>query len=112
MATIDLSSYNLSELKGLQHDIEKELKDRQHQDVRKAREQILAIAQGVGMPLEELFTNTAKKKKNEAGGKVRPQYQNPVDNSQTWAGRGRQPKWVVDGLASGKTLNDFRIQSS
>ena len=41
MANIDLSGYNLSELKGLQHDIEKELKSRQHQDLQKAREQIL-----------------------------------------------------------------------
>ena len=35
MVNIDLSGYNLGELKGLQHDIEKEIKNRQHQDCRK-----------------------------------------------------------------------------
>ena len=44
MANINLSGYNLAELKGLQFDIEKEIKNRQQQDVKKAREQILEIA--------------------------------------------------------------------
>jgi DNA-binding protein H-NS len=106
----DLSNYNLAELKGLQYDIEKELKDRQQQEVKKAREEILSIAQGLGISVEELVANPARKPKNDKTQKVRPQYQNPANIAQTWTGRGRQPKWIVDGLAGGKTLNDFRIQ--
>lgn len=49
MANIDLSSYNLVELKGLQHTIEKEIKSRQKGDVAKARQQIFAIAQQAGV---------------------------------------------------------------
>lgn len=109
MAVIDLSNYNLSELKGLQHDIEQEIKERQQQEVKKAREQILAIAQGLGVSIEELLENTAKRAKNEKAGRVQPRYQNPADNSLTWTGRGRQPKWIVEGLSDGKTLDDFRI---
>lgn len=109
MATIDLSNYNLSELKGLQFEIEKEIKDRQQQEVKKAREQILAIAQDLGMSVEDLLANTGARPKGSSGKKVQPQYQNPADNSQTWTGRGRQPKWIADGLANGKTLDEFRI---
>ena len=109
MAQIDLSSYNLSELKGLQHDIEKEIKGRAQQDVKKAREQILAIAQEAGISVAKLLANTTKKAKNNSGQKVMPKYQNPADGAQTWTGRGRQPKWIVEGLASGKALDDFRI---
>jgi DNA-binding protein H-NS len=109
MSTIDLSGYNLGELKGLQHDIEKEIKNRQQQNVQKAREQILAIAQEVGLPLEELLANNAKKTKNGSSKKVKPQFQNPADTSQTWTGRGRQPRWLAEGMANGKTLDDFRI---
>lgn len=36
MANIDLSGYNLGELKDLQQDITREMKSRQHQDLRKA----------------------------------------------------------------------------
>lgn len=110
MANIDLSGYNLAELKGLQFDIEKEIKNRQQQDVKKAREQILEIAQNMGISVEELLARGGGSKGKKPGGaKVSPQYHNPSDNSQTWTGRGRQPKWVVDALAKGKKLDDLRI---
>jgi DNA-binding protein H-NS len=109
MSTTDLSGYNLGELKGLQHDIENEIKNRQQQDVQKAREQILAIAQDVGMSVEDLLATNAKKTKKENGKKVKPQYQNPADISQTWTGRGRQPRWIAEGMANGRTLEHFRI---
>lgn len=108
MAKVDLSDYNLSELKGLQAEIENEIKSRQKQEVTKAREQILAIAQGLGVSVEELLANGGAKPKG-SGKKVQAQYQNPADNAQTWTGRGRQPKWIAEGLAGGKSLDDFRI---
>lgn len=108
MAKIDLSDYNLSELKGLQADIEKEIKARQQQEVTRAREQILSIAQGLGVSVEELLANGGAKSKG-SGKKVQAQYQNPADNAQTWTGRGRQPKWIAEGLSGGKSLDDFRI---
>ncbi|MET0981057.1 MAG: H-NS histone family protein [Telluria sp.] len=110
MANVDLSDYNLGELKGLQHDIEKAIKNRQQQELRKAREQIMAIAKDAGVSVEELLAASAKKAKKESGQKVKPQYQNPEDTSQTWTGRGRQPRWIADGLASGKKLDDFRMK--
>jgi DNA-binding protein H-NS len=108
MAKVDLSDYNLSELKGLQAEIEKEIRARQQQEVTKAREQILAIAQGLGVSVEELLANGGAKSKG-SGKKVHAQYRNPADNAQTWTGRGRQPRWIAEGLAGGKSLNDFRI---
>lgn len=109
MKAIDLSSYNLGELKALVIDIEKEVKDRQQQEVKKAREQIFAIAQDLGVSVEQLLATAGGKSKGSSGQKVQPQYHNPADKSQTWTGRGRQPKWVADGLAGGKSLDDFRI---
>lgn len=109
MANIDLSNYNLSELKGLQHDIEIEIKSRQQGDLAKARQQILAIAQAAGVTVEELLGTGAKKSSKGKGQKVQAQYQNPADNAQTWTGRGRQPKWIAEGIAGGKQLSDFRI---
>lgn len=108
MAKANLLDYNLSELKGLQAEIEREIKARQQQDVTKAREQIFAIAHGLGVSVEELLADGGKKSKS-SGKKVQVQYQNPADNAQTWTGRGRQPKWIAEGLAGGKSLDDFRI---
>src|SRR5258708_38446754 len=42
--------------------------------------------------------------------RVLPKYRNPDKPSETWAGRGKQPRWVTAQLRSGKTLEDFRIQ--
>ena len=109
MANIDLSGYNLAELKGLQFDIEKEIKNRQQQDVKKAREQILEIAQNMGISVEELLAKGSAKGKKTSGAKVNPQYHNPVDNSQTWTGRGRQPKWVKEWVEGGKSLDKLRV---
>jgi DNA-binding protein H-NS len=44
--------------------------------------------------------------------RVFPKYQNPARPSETWAGRGKQPRWLTAQLKSGKTLEDFRIQPS
>ena len=118
MAKTDLSNYNLAELKGQQFDIEKEIKSRQHDEVRKAREQILAIAQDVGVPVSKLIARVAGGKKdgakkdgakNGGGQQGQARFRNPADDSQTWTGRGRQPKWIAEALSGGKSLDDFRI---
>jgi DNA-binding protein H-NS len=44
--------------------------------------------------------------------KVAPKYRNPKRPSETWAGRGKQPRWLTAQLRSGKKLDDFRIESS
>jgi DNA-binding protein H-NS len=44
--------------------------------------------------------------------KVFPKYRNPAEPSETWTGRGKQPRWLTAQLESGKRLDDFRIQPS
>ena len=41
---------------------------------------------------------------------VFPKYRNPAKPSETWAGRGKQPHWVIAQLRSGRELDDFRIR--
>jgi DNA-binding protein H-NS len=43
---------------------------------------------------------------------VFPKYRNPAQPSETWAGRGMQPRWLTVQLRAGKKLDDFRIQQS
>ena len=40
---------------------------------------------------------------------VLPKYFNPDQPSETWAGRGKQPRWLVALLKSGKRIDDFRV---
>jgi DNA-binding protein H-NS len=41
--------------------------------------------------------------------KVHPKYRNPERPSETWSGRGKQPRWVVAQLRTGKKINDLMI---
>jgi DNA-binding protein H-NS len=41
--------------------------------------------------------------------RVFPKYRNPAKPSETWAGRGKKPRWLAAQLKSGKQIDDFRI---
>src|ERR1700752_5315018 len=43
---------------------------------------------------------------------VPPKYCNPDQPSETWAGRGKQPRWLVAQLRAGKRIDDFRIKKA
>jgi DNA-binding protein H-NS len=43
---------------------------------------------------------------------VLPKYRNPKNREETWAGRGKQPRWLRAQLRSGKTLDDFLIRKA
>ena len=44
--------------------------------------------------------------------KVLPKYRNPKNRNETWAGRGKQPRWLTSQLRSGKKLDDFLIRQA
>ncbi|HEV3208807.1 MAG TPA: H-NS histone family protein [Chthoniobacterales bacterium] len=41
--------------------------------------------------------------------KVHPKYRNPERPSETWSGRGKQPRWVGAQLRSGMKVDDLLI---
>lgn len=108
---MDLSALSLTELSDLQEQIKQEFKKRQKQEVVRAREQIIAIAQSVGVPLDELLGAGAGggKVKTKTRKPVAVRYRHPDNSSLQWTGRGRQPQWVKDWLASGKSLDALGV---
>lgn len=44
--------------------------------------------------------------------KVLPKYCNPSAPTETWSGRGKQPRWLVAALRSGSKLDDFLIANT
>jgi len=107
---MDLSNMSLGDLRNLQEQIKQEMKKREHQDLQKAREQILAIAQSVGVPLKDLIASSGRSGKAPANpGSVAVRFRNPEDASQQWTGRGRQPKWVKEWVEGGNSLDKLRV---
>ena len=46
-----------------------------------------------------------------AGRRAEPKYRNPNDRSQTWAGRGLQPRWMRDLVEQGHDPEEFAIRA-
>ncbi len=110
---MDLSTLSLNDLRSLEVQLKGEIKRREGEDLARAREQILAIAQSVGIPLKDLI-GTAGRGTGRGGagiprGTVAVRYRHPADASLQWTGRGRQPKWIVEWLASGQTMDALCI---
>lgn len=106
---MDLSVLSLNELSDLQEQIKHEFKKRQKQEVVRAREQIIAIAQSVGVPLDELLGAVGSKAKTKNRKPVAVRYRHPDNSSLQWTGRGRQPPWIKDWLAGGKSLDTLGV---
>lgn len=86
------------------------------------RSKITAQAEAEGYTIEELFggatvrtpavRKVAKKatRKGRKLGKVPPKYRNPANKTETWTGRGKQPRWLAGQVAKGKKVEDFLIK--
>jgi DNA-binding protein H-NS len=40
---------------------------------------------------------------------VPPKYRNPKNPTETWSGRGKQPRWLRPQLQAGRRLDDFLV---
>ena len=43
--------------------------------------------------------------------RVFPKYRNPNEPSETWSGRGKQPRWLAAALNTGHTIEEFTIRN-
>ena len=107
MAT-NIDNMDLNELEALTKKTQQLIEKKKKEKIDQAYAQLVDIAQSVDMTLDELLAH-GQKKKSQLTRKVAPRYRNPNDASQTWTGRGKQPRWVVDALAKGKKLDDLAI---
>jgi DNA-binding protein H-NS len=44
--------------------------------------------------------------------RVFPKYRNPKEPSETWSGRGKQPRWLAAALNAGHTIEEFLINDA
>lgn len=76
--------------------------------------QIRELAAEIGETPESLFGGKTAKTRGTGSsrsgrGKLPPKYRHPEDDSVTWSGRGRQPKWIAAWLADGNDLSELAI---
>ena len=101
---MNLSNLNLTELRDLEEQVRREIKKRGAEDLIRAREEIMLIAQKIGVPLKDIL-GAQGKPKSAKGNMI---YVHPDNSALGWSGRGRQPGWIKQWLESGKSLEDLR----
>ncbi|MFC4726824.1 H-NS family nucleoid-associated regulatory protein [Coralloluteibacterium thermophilus] len=118
----NLSAKELSELIALANKRKKTLSKRK--PAATVRRQVEKVARAGGYTIAELYgaeigSGSATRKRaatkksaatRKSAGKVPPKYRNPANPSETWTGRGKQPRWLAAEVANGKKVEDFLIQ--
>ena len=86
------------------------------------RSKLTQLAKAEGYSIAELFGGAAPKtssapaksaRKTTKGyklGKVAPKYRNPANAEETWAGRGKPPRWLATYLDQGRQIEEFLIR--
>ena len=112
----DLKSMTRKELEKLKADVEKELSRTIERDKKAALVAAQKAAREHGFALDEVTdgqrsTRATKRRKTapkkSAGA---PKYMHPDNPSVTWTGKGRQPKWIKEAEAAGKSRDEFLIK--
>jgi DNA-binding protein H-NS len=104
MESIDLQSMSLDELWALHETICLILAKKLEAEKRSHEQRLNELSRRVGKAANETPLRRSYPK-------VLPKYRNPAPPHQTWAGRGRQPRWVRELLSAGKTIDDLRIST-
>ena len=102
---MDLNTLSLDELKKLKRDVEKAITSFEERRLLDARKKLEDYAKEIGVDLNEVVAL-----KKVAKNVNPPKYRNPTDATQTWTGRGRKPKWILEAVDAGKDIASFEIQ--
>ena len=105
MARNNLDKMTYADLIGLEGEIARLKTEKQNTERAALKEKLTAIAQDAGFDIQELFGKARKGK-----GSVAAKYRDPANPENTWAGRGRPPRWLAAALKTkGVKKEDFLI---
>jgi DNA-binding protein H-NS len=116
--SISLEGLSVKELNALAVQAKKRSEAlRKRKPIATVRKEAAALARKHGYTLEELVgappaaagKRAAKAVKVGKRAKVAPKYRNPAKPTETWAGRGKPPRWMAAELKKGKKIADFAI---
>ena len=109
MLNLDLESLELDELWSIHERLTKILSDRIAEEKLKL-ERRLAQLNLVEPPDLTNGPQKADGTPRRKYPKVLPKYYNPLATTETWSGRGKQPRWLVAALKAGQKLENFKIE--
>ena len=104
MARVNVDRMSVKDLLALEAKLQKAIANVRERERANVKRELIALAEKRGFTIRELFGGRGK------GKSVAPKYANPDDPSQTWAGRGRKPLWLVAKMKKrGAKLKQFAL---
>ena len=97
----------ITELLAQKATIEQQIAEAQRTERAGAVARVRALMAEHGLTLADL-SGKSPSSARKTGMKVAPKYRDSTTGS-TWSGRGLQPKWLKEALASGRKIADFEI---
>ena len=108
MKKIDLETMSVDDLWSLHEQISKILSARITSEKRELEKRLAVLNRGIeGADASQSYNANGKARRKYP--RVFPKYRNPQTPSETWSGRGKQPRWLVAAIKSGRKIDDFRI---
>lgn len=110
---IDFESMTAEELFELKVKIDEIAQARRAEAIRLFRDKAMKEMKGLGVTPEEVFgvsTHAASKSRANQDEKV-VRYRDPANPGNTWAGRGKMPKWLSAQIRSGRSKKDFLVSN-
>jgi DNA-binding protein H-NS len=109
----DLDAMLIDEMWQLYEETSRVLSVRLTSERRELEKRLAQLRREEGMPESE----SADRKLNDAPRvrrkypRVYPKYRNPNEPSETWSGRGKQPRWLTAVLKTGHSIEEFAISN-
>jgi DNA-binding protein H-NS len=108
---VDPKSLDTLELLSLREDIDAVLRQRAPKEKRRLHrflELLTHLEKESDPPKANKKKRSASARSSLKDRKFAPKYRDS-ETGQTWAGRGRRPRWIRDALDQGRKLNDFAV---
>jgi DNA-binding protein H-NS len=106
MAKVNIDKLTYAELSELRDEIDAAMEIRHEEERQAIAEQIEELAYSAGFSSAKEVLGIRATRKSYS---VKPKYRNPWNPSETWTGRGRKPRWVVEALGEGHEMEEFLI---
>jgi DNA-binding protein H-NS len=109
---LDLDAMSTDEMWQLHIEIGRFLSVRLNSEKRELEKRLARLRRENEMPqleTEIVGQNTSRERRKYP--RVLPKYQNPNEPSETWSGRGKQPRWLTAALKTGRTIEEFVISN-
>jgi DNA-binding protein H-NS len=107
---IDLGAMSTDEMWQLHTEIGQLLSVRLNSEKRELEKRLARLRRDYELPqTESTQVERTSLQERRRYPRVLPKYRNPDEPSETWSGRGKQPRWLIQALKTGHTIDEFVI---